>query len=159
MCYKMAPMFQTGPRTFLAHSIYQVPSLQLAGRELATRYHSVSCVRPHGEHIPLPSSLTFPGSRWPVRPAGAQVPSPTELPFSAHANEEWAGVTIRSILGHTELVLLVLQCARDHLGDLLTCRPRFSRPGQVLRREFPTTPGDAHRPQSEQQKSVEERGW
>lgn len=59
----------------------------------------------------------------------------------------------------TELVLLVLQCARDHLGDLLTCRPRFSRPGRALRREFPTTPGDAHRPQSEQQESVEERGW
>lgn len=40
----------------------------------------------------------------------------------------------------------------DHLGDL-----RFSRPGRALRHEFPTTPGDAHRPQSEEQESVEER--
>lgn len=105
------------PEAFL-YSIYQVPSLQLAGRELATRYHSVLCVRPRGEHIPLPSSLTFPGSRWPVRPAGAQVPSPTELPFSAHANGEWAGVAIRSILGHTDRASAsrTAVCARSPRG-------------------------------------------
>lgn len=89
------------PEAFLGHKIYQAHSSQLAGQELATVYHSVLCVRPRGEHIPLPSSLTFSGRRWPVRPAGAQVPSPTELPLRANANGEWAGVAVRSIPGHT----------------------------------------------------------